>query len=238
MRIRPATPADLPAVGDVILEAMSVDPEWMPFFPRGARQDQEYIKFIESILKPGLDPKSQDLLVTVAELSDEESHQEGGLIVAVAAWDMSLAPVEDQGSCSVAPEGAVRGGTGGVAALVNAAAQGRTRHFDRYDRCMHLRIMATRPHNQKHGYAKALCEWGIDAAGRRGMGVTVLTGPRGYILFSDLGFVDLGPCPVRVGGGREELVVKAMFLAPERKPRRPSFLGSLFGHVFFGHVSP
>lgn len=103
------------------------------------------------------------------------------------------------------------------------------KYFGRYERCMHLRIMATRPHYQQQGYAKALCEWGIGVARKRGMGVTVLTGLHGYVLFSDLGFVDIGPFPVRLGGCGEEIIVKAMALAPDRRQRRGSFLRSLFG---------
>ncbi|MBE3045040.1 GNAT family N-acetyltransferase [Candidatus Bathyarchaeota archaeon] len=128
-----------------------------------------------------------------------------------------------------AADGEDTGSTSAIAGLANATAQGRTKHFGRLDRCMHLRIMATRPHYQQQGFAKALCEWGVDAAASRGMAITVLTGPRGYILFSDLGFTDVGPFPVRVGGGREGLIVKAMVLAPVRKERRGSFLGSMFG---------
>ena len=127
--------------------------------------------------------------------------------------------------------GAKKKEKGRLAALVDAFAQGQQRYFGGYDQYMHLRIMATRPCYQQQGCAKALCQWGIDIAMNWGIGVTVLTGPRGYILFSDLGFVDLGPLSVRVGRGREEMVVKAMVLAPERKARRGSFLGAIFGHV-------
>lgn len=85
MKIRRALAGDLPAVGDVILEAMSVDPEWKPFFPLGARRDAEYVQFIETILIPGLDLTSQDILVTVAELPDEGGPGSGGPIVGAVA---------------------------------------------------------------------------------------------------------------------------------------------------------
>lgn len=71
MRIRQAFPCDIPAVADVILESMSLDPEWMPFFRHGARKDGEYSKFVNSILKPGVMPAFQNILITVAELDDE-----------------------------------------------------------------------------------------------------------------------------------------------------------------------
>lgn len=54
---------------------------------------------------------------------------------------------------------------------------------------MHLRVMATRPHYQQQRCSKALCGWAVEAARKWGMGVTVLTGSRGYILFSDFGYV-------------------------------------------------
>lgn len=45
MRVRRVSPGDFLAVEDIKFEAMSLDPERMPFLPRGARENSEYIKF-------------------------------------------------------------------------------------------------------------------------------------------------------------------------------------------------
>lgn len=119
----------------------------------------------------------------------------------------------------------------GFASVLDAFSQGQQRYFRGYGRYMHLCIMATRPCYQQQGCAKALCQAGVDTATNWGMGLTVLTGPRGYILFSDLGFVDLVPFHVRVGEGREEIMVKAMVLAPQRRASRGSLFRAAFRHV-------
>lgn len=252
MRIRQATPGDFPEIGDVILEALSADPQWMPFLPVGARDDPESIEFIDAILKPCHNPASQDFMVMVAEVpSDESLEIDSSIFAAVTVWDLS-STTQNQGSSTLVPklclsthsiancneiqdlENAVgnlaNGDTSKLASLVKATDRSRLKDLKKcHDECMHLRVVATLPRYQKRGYAKALCEWGIGFAGSRGIGVTVSTSPLGYILFSDLGFVDVGPLSVPIGGGEEDLVLKAMYLAPRRKQGLLSFLGSLLG---------
>lgn len=97
MLVRRASRADLPALKDVIFEAMSVDPEWMSLFPLGASKDAEYVQFVEKTLKPALEPTSRGSFVTVVELEGVRPRSPG-MIVAVAVWDMSL-PAAGQGSC-------------------------------------------------------------------------------------------------------------------------------------------
>lgn len=101
MSVRRATQADLPALRDVIFEAMSLDPEWMPLFPYGAGNDKEYADFVETLLKPALDPASRDSFITVVEL-EGDGPRSSELIVAAAVWDMSPAVI-GQGSCRPLP---------------------------------------------------------------------------------------------------------------------------------------
>ncbi|KAJ6442197.1 GNAT family acetyltransferase [Purpureocillium lavendulum] len=121
---------------------------------------------------------------------------------------------------------------GKVAALVGAMSKGKEQRFLGHDPCLYLRLLATRPDHQRRGYGKVLAAKAIEFARQQHLSVCLQSGARGYILFSGLGFSDMGPVmlPAEAKGG-EELMLKAMMLSKERVQRRASWMESLLRYV-------
>ncbi|POR35072.1 Uncharacterized protein TPAR_04727 [Tolypocladium paradoxum] len=105
------------------------------------------------------------------------------------------------------------------------------KRFASHNPCVYLHILAARPDYQRRGYGKALTAWGIDVARKKHMPVCVQAGPRGYILFSGLGFADLGPVLLPADKGGDELVLKALMLESSRAQRRCSLVDSLLRYI-------
>lgn len=120
---------------------------------------------------------------------------------------------------------------GKLAALSEASLEGRRRRFASHTPCVYLHVLATRPDYQRRGYGKALTAWGIDVARKMQMPVCVQAASRGYILFSGLGFSDLGPVLLPADKGGDELVLKALVLDSSRADRRGSLVGSLLRYI-------
>ena len=129
-------------------------------------------------------------------------------------------------------ESAFADAPGSVAGLVQAMSKGRTQRFLGHDPCLYLRLLATRPDYQRRGYGKVLAAKAVEFARQQHLSVCLQSAARGYILFSGLGFSDLGPVtlPADAKSG-EDLMLKAMMLSQERVQRRGPWMESLFRYV-------
>ncbi|KAK2612605.1 hypothetical protein QQS21_001377 [Conoideocrella luteorostrata] len=238
MKIRPATPADIPAVVRVVLSALTDEAPWKAFFPRKAQDDPTYTAYCEAILRSYVEPAQRDdLLFLVAEASGPETKtNSGAVIVAAAIWDTSTGLGQGRGngrqmSDSEEHDPSLDKAPGKLAALSGATVDGRRKHFSSDVPYVYLHLLATRPDYQRKGYGKALCAWGIKAARQKHASICAQAGSRGYILFSGLGFVDKGHVVLPTEPGSDEVLVKAMMLDSKLVQRRGSIFDSLLRYI-------
>ncbi|KAF4589134.1 Acyl-CoA N-acyltransferase [Ophiocordyceps camponoti-floridani] len=130
---------------------------------------------------------------------------EGGAIVSAAVWDTSREKTTNPPSYTTSLSER-------VVSLVSPS--------DADAAHLSLSLLATRPDCQRRGYAKALASWGVDRARKQGVPIRVRAAARAYVLFSGMGFVDVGVVPLAVEG-----CVKTLLLEP--KPRRRSRVAGL-----------
>ncbi|KHO00413.1 Acyl-CoA N-acyltransferase [Metarhizium album ARSEF 1941] len=247
MKIRPATPEDVPAVARIVLTALRDEAPWKAFFPRMAETDPEYVEYCEAILQSYFAPANKNSwLFLVVEISAAEARlNPGPMIVAAAVWDISTSLGHGQGhkgrqSNTAAPMD-LKQNHGPVfsqdnipakpVALSQAVSDGRRRHFSNHVPYIFLHILATRPDYQRQGYGKALCNSGINLAKQKHASVCVQTAPRGYVLFSGLGFADQGPIALPAEPDADGALVKAMVLDSHLIQRRSSILYSLMRYI-------
>lgn len=254
MTIRLATPADLSAMKKIMLSGLASDPSWNYCFP-GGRGGAAQVT--EDALKRWLEAsraKRDRWMVTVADDPDTRA------AVALAIWSLPApappaagAPSSSSGEddddlelhavlrdCTTGPttsdpddpEASLS------AARLNALADAvrctaRLRGspvFERNGPQMVLLLTATLPSYRFRAFAKALCSHGTAQASKRGLPVSALASPMGYIFYSGMGFSDCGLVTVQVPGEQEKLELKAMVLAaPERKASISQQLLGLFG---------
>ncbi|KAJ3475732.1 hypothetical protein NLG97_g9356 [Lecanicillium saksenae] len=215
MKVRAATDADVPAIAAIHAEAVA----------------RSYVE-----------ASDKASVVMVAELSAAESDLNKPQIVAASVWDTT------QISCGngAAQKDDAAGYTSSrreddwspdaedpkLNALSDAMRQGRQRYFASEKPHVYLRILATDPQHQGRGYAKALCRWGITLAHSKRVGVCLETGSRGYIMFSGMGFKDLGAVVVPAGKGQEEQVLKALRMdAAGTQAANPGVWDSLWKYI-------
>lgn len=115
--------------------------------------------------------------------------------------------------------------------LVGAMEQARSRFFAGSGPQMFLRFLATGPDHQRRGCAKALCESGLDIAWRRQSAVCLETGPKGYILFSGMGFSDLGAVTLPVSGGDEHILKALKMDVSKARESHPGVWDSFLSYV-------
>ncbi|KAK4093050.1 hypothetical protein Purlil1_2207 [Purpureocillium lilacinum] len=257
IKIRPATVHDVPAVARLVLAALADESPWRAFVPRKAQARADLVEYAEaalrSLVRPAANPGHVGVCLLVLELSgaDVGCRDGGPLVVAAVAWDAPapdalvrpsrMSGVEDDTTHLFATttansasydESADADAPGSVAGLVQAMSKGRAQRFLGHDPCLYLRLLATRPDYQRRGYGKVLAAKAVEFARQQHLSVCLQSAARGYILFSGLGFSDLGPVtlPADAKSG-EDLMLKAMMLSQERVQRRGSWMESLFRYV-------
>lgn len=114
---------------------------------------------------------------------------------------------------------------------LSLASQCREEYFDSYQKPRFLQLLATHPHHKTRGHATALVQSAITAAKRHGGVLVTVGGPVGYILFSGLGFHDLGAVKLPSSLDTNIQSVKAMSLVVEKLERRRSFVDSLIDYI-------
>lgn len=107
----------------------------------------------------------------------------------------------------------------------------REEYFDTYQKPRFLQLLATHPNHKTRGYATALVQSAITTAKRHGGVLVTVGGPVGYILFSGLGFHDLGAVKLPSSLDTNIQSVKAMSLVVEKLERRRSFVDSLIDYI-------
>ncbi|OAA70575.1 Acyl-CoA N-acyltransferase [Cordyceps fumosorosea ARSEF 2679] len=197
MKVRAATDADVPAIAAIILAAAAAEVPWKSYLPAGACRDPILVQHVEAVARAHI--VARDSAVVVGELSAAESGRDTPEVVSVAVWDTTTAAERDDSWAAVEEHHAQ------LAALDTAMRRGRQLYFAAEPPHLFLRVLATHPDRRGRGYAKALCRWGMALARRRRVGVCVETGAaRGYVLFSGLGFRDLGVVDLPPVRGRHE----------------------------------
>ncbi|PHH90542.1 hypothetical protein CDD83_3347 [Cordyceps sp. RAO-2017] len=243
MKVRPATAADVPAVARLVLAALADEAPWKAFCP--PRGSSGYVEYVETALRSCLE--SLHHVFYVLELSEAESGARSGpLVVSASVWDTSAAAAAaaDAHCRSVSPADEVHESAGGkasnsrdaaaakipdkLAALGRATLAGWERRFPSHGPCLYLQLLATRPDYQRRGYGRAIVSWGTDLARKKHVPACVQAASRAYVLFSGLGFVDLGlvPLPADEETG-EERSLKALILRPSPEPQRRSLMAPL-----------
>ncbi|KAH0439650.1 hypothetical protein CcaCcLH18_02760 [Colletotrichum camelliae] len=242
MTVRTATQADLPAIQVIITKALPADYQWKYCFPARSSVKLDSGMYVQRALEQTLAPGNSDWLVCVTE--DPGSRKPVG----VAVWSWTDARIQEHTGEDVRSQGLTAGeALGGVVGIVadggptgtntgnaenprivalsNAVAACRDRQLARYGQQLHLHVVAIHPEYQRLGHAKLLCQHGMHLAKEKGLTVSAVTSPSGYIFFSGLGFADCGHVVVQVPGEKEEIGLKAMVLAaPQQEKRRGSFL--------------
>lgn len=116
-------------------------------------------------------------------------------------------------------------------AYVSLLQQAREEHFGAYHQHRYLQLLATHPNHQGHGYASDLIQAAITEAKHLGGVLTAVAGPLGYILFSGLGFHDVGTVTLPPSKATDPQVVKAMVLVVVKEERRRSIVDAVIHYV-------
>ncbi|KAJ6781888.1 hypothetical protein PWT90_09929 [Aphanocladium album] len=241
MKVRAATDADVPAIAAIVLAVASTEAPWKSYLPARLRKDPAFVQHAEAVARSYVEASDKASVVMVAELSAAESELNRPQIVAVSVWDTTQTEcgkaeaqkADDQGyTSSRKDDWSPDAEDPKLSALSDAMLQGRQRYFAAEGPHVYLRILATDPQHQGRGYAKALCRWGITLAHRKRAGVCLETGSRGYIMFSGMGFKDLGAVVVPAGKGYDEQVLKALRMdAAAAQAANPGVWDSLWKYV-------
>ncbi|XP_044716388.1 uncharacterized protein HRG_09920 [Hirsutella rhossiliensis] len=179
--------------------------------------------------------------ILVLEISASESGMRSGpLIVSAAEWDAPAADATKQdGPADGLHESADGKGPDSqvaafakipdkLAALARASFVGKQKCFAGRGPFLHLDILATAPEYQGRGYAKVLTLWGKDLARKTHRPLFVQAASRAYILFSGLGFVDIGPVSLPANQADEETAfLKALIFDPGNTRLRDSMLSAI-----------
>ena len=116
-------------------------------------------------------------------------------------------------------------------AYVSLLQQARKDHFASYHQHRYLQLLATHPSHQGHGYASDLVQAAVGEAKQAGGVLTAVAGPLGYILFSGLGFHDVGSVTLPPSRATDPQMVKAMVRVVVKEERRRSLVDSLIHYV-------
>jgi len=233
MDIRKATPADVQAILEVVLTAMTPERQWQYCFPSRNQHADDHSTHTQAALERCLNPIDDDWLVAVVEVP-ARLNPRTKIIASVAILETQRVDSTKEDSAGETPQ---RGSWSEIvahghetrkdakpsrlSAFVEAVIHGRKSYLDGYGHQMYLHLLATHPDYQSRGHAKGLCQWILGMARENGSVVSTLASPTGYIFYSGLGFTDVGCVVVKVEEEWEEVVLKAMAHVP-RKERRPS----------------
>merc|ERR1712000_739707 len=209
-KTRAATKADITPVVMLILAAINNERLWTNFVPDKTGQDDAYAQEIVALLLEHMDPSNKDWDVQVVDLA---AKGQPANIVSVAVWDLSAAGDDDKRKPREVSTSLVDSRT---QAYVSLLQQARKDHFASY---------------QGHGYASDLVQAAVDEAKRVGGVLTAVAGPLGYILFSGLGFHDVGSVTLPPSHATDPQMVKAMVRVVVKEERRRSLVDSLIHYV-------
>ena len=87
---------------------------------------------------------------------------------------------------------------------------------------IYLHLLGTHSDYKRHGFGSALCKWGMSEAKNNGLTVSLMATPMGFLLYSHLGFKDLGTVIVQVPEEEEKISLQPMVFEPKRKDEDPS----------------
>ncbi|KAK3186767.1 hypothetical protein K4F52_004513 [Lecanicillium sp. MT-2017a] len=240
MQIRAATEADVPAIAALVLARASQEAPWNSFIPGGARKDPNFVQHAEALTRSYVEASEDAWVVRVVELSAAEAEHNKPVVVAVGVWDTNAAsnkahehPNKAAAYVTTKTDNwSPSSENQKLNALSDAMLQGRQRYFAAEGPHIYLRILATHPEHQGHGYAKALCKWGIDLAYKKHAAVCLETGSRGYVLLSGMGFCDLGAVVVPAGKGYDEQILKALRMdVAKMDTEHPTLMTSLWKYI-------
>jgi len=240
--IRRASKLDLDAIVDVVLAAMPMDPQWDWRFPK-RKQFPEDTKYFTKLKYAEFLHNIEKWHVMVAEYSSEVQLSTS-TIIAVAVWEVanlhlhrsrpklqrihrSYLPVRwrevqtlmfsatrnvDQSNMFGRRDGDKKR----MRLWTHMTTTARQRLFDDCygSRHIQLQILATHPTYQRKGAGKALCNWGIEMARRRGMVICVFASPMGRYLYGCLGFRNKAHVRIWVDGESESILLAAMIYEP------------------------
>ncbi|KAK5653276.1 hypothetical protein OQA88_9175 [Cercophora sp. LCS_1] len=225
MEVRKATVADQQAILNIVLAAAASESQWQYCFPQRTQHYDEHAAQTAAALERCLnDP--DDWLVAVSEVT-QPVVPKTKTIVSVGIWyilDSGAKAYEDE-YCDNAWKQLAGGGfsvrkdghPARLAAFIDGAALGRDKFLNSAGPQMHLHVLATHPRHQGKGYAKTVCEWGLEWAASSKLVVSTLASTKGYVFFSGLGFRDVGCVVIKAPGDGEELMLKAMVVAGKER---------------------
>ncbi|KAK0654891.1 hypothetical protein B0T16DRAFT_450642 [Cercophora newfieldiana] len=222
MEVRTATFSDSQPISNLLLTALSSEPQWQYLFPDRHAHTSAHASRINSVVAHCLNSPT-DWTITIAEDPKTKTP------LSVAVWSTCTPGAEPSPTAytdilsSCGPEDGTK--PSHAAAYLAAISRGREKYFTGFGPRLHLYLIATHPRQQGRGYAQALVAWGLKKAAEQKVAASTLVSAKGYVFFSGLGFKDVGLMQVVGEGeeGREELVVKVMVNTSGRD-RRPSVL--------------
>ncbi|KAM5356890.1 hypothetical protein ACJ41O_003536 [Fusarium nematophilum] len=238
MSVRPATQADLPALKDVVLSALTPDPIWAYLFTSRVPVTAEASTYVEDVLKRCLDPDNGSWQVSVVEAP--KTHQVVSLAV-VQTLHENEGSIDDQiqriyNVPDVSNDKVARR----IAALKAAISKSQQTYLSRHGHLMFVHAVITHPHWKRQGYAKLLVKQSLRQARQQGAVVTSLASPfSGYVFYSGTGFANCGRTGVDVEGEMDRLELQVMVCAPPPQPDASARRGSSFmDSLGFGQASP
>ncbi|CAN8106537.1 unnamed protein product [Discula destructiva] len=207
LRIRPATPADVPDLVRVHFDAFNPDVMNRLMHPGGGSAEARVL-FGKKTFFPA--PAAQEdvpqveFITMVAELIDDDDDEEDdddgttnkAEIVAFAKWKLVKEPglSEEKWNVEEKPMTAKMLGEGADADVFNTFIGGLhrlTRKWVKGDPILYLSLAACSPKHQRLGAGTALLTWGNELADREGKVQWLEASPAGYPLYKRMGFEDV-----------------------------------------------
>ncbi|KAI0099731.1 acyl-CoA N-acyltransferase [Nemania sp. FL0031] len=230
--LRPATPADVPRMVDIILTAMPHSLQWEYRFPYKKEFSEDHHKYTTMLYEQFVDSKNVDWNPYVIELTSDDDAgvvevtkpDEGNTlrqdstpykeaIVAVAIWDVSYINKRKDASYEpFSPPAYVVEHGGRNRRDCNPEHQAAFQRNGKQTKQIlskyginqiHLQILATHPDHWRRGYGKMLCEWGMRKASQEGLVVSLSASEVGKNLYERLGFKNMGTVTDKAPGEKE-----------------------------------
>lgn len=223
---RIAVPADIDELVDAVLLTMPADPQWDYRFPYRLQYPEEHRKYTKMLWEKFIDPAYDDWVVQVVE--DKLPGASKPVLVAFSVWNVSYLNKRKHGPSyepqSPPREVAENGGAtrkdanpAHVRAFKESSDECDKKYLDVYgDDQLILQILGTHPDYRRRGHGTTLCKWGMDLARRDGVVLTLQASPLGRLLYSSLGFTNLGECVMQVPGEDEYVPFWAMVWPAQR----------------------
>lgn len=100
MKIRTATPADVPRIATIVLASLVAEEPWRAYIPAAARQNGTYIAAVERLIKGYVEASDNEWTVQVVETGKTDA-QGNPVIASVAIWDTHAAPPPTRRASSI-----------------------------------------------------------------------------------------------------------------------------------------